>query len=59
VRKILGISPNLLPSYEDSIINNKDEFNKESRLSVLRIINALKGMVEKHIKTLKDQRLNS
>jgi hypothetical protein len=32
---------------EDKILNNKHEFSKDSRLRMLKIIFALKGMVQK------------
>ena len=59
MKQILGVNPEELPRYEDFIVNSKNQFDKESRLTVLRIINSLKVMVEKQIKAIKDQRLNN
>jgi hypothetical protein len=43
---------------EDKILNNRHEFNKDSRLNLLKIIYVLKSIIQKKQKIEKDKRLN-
>lgn len=43
---------------EETFLNNPRELGKENKLRVLKVIQILKSIVEKQLKSMKDKRMN-